>query len=99
MAKRVLIVDDDVGFAENLQFSLEAADYAVRVENDSSQALAAAHEFHPDIVLLDLVMPGHGGGAVAARLQRETAFTRVPIVFITAMLPTTPNGISPVAPS
>ena len=86
MAKRVLIVDDDVGFAQILQLNLEAGNYIVRVENDSSRALTVAREFRPDIVLLDLVMPYQDGGGFAAHLQNDDALGDVPIVFLTAML-------------
>src|ERR1044071_7906113 len=86
MAKRVLIVDDDIGFTRLLQWNLEAGDYVVRVENDSAQAVLAAREFQPDVVLLDLVMPHQDGGGVAARLQNDRLLGSVPIVFLTAML-------------
>lgn len=82
---RVLIVDDEVGFTRLLRLNLAATGrYLVREENDGLTAIKAVHEFHPDVILLDVMMPGLDGGELAAHLQRYEETRRIPIVFVTA---------------
>jgi CheY-like chemotaxis protein len=83
--KRILIVDDEVGAARLLKASLEQTNqYEVRVENWPEDAVSAAREFKPDLVLLDLIMPRLPGGNVAAQMQADPELARTPIVFLTA---------------
>jgi CheY-like chemotaxis protein len=83
--KRILVVDDQPDITRLLKLNLEQTnDYEVRMENNSRLALAAAQEFHPDLILLDVLMPGIDGGNLASRLEASPALKGVPIVFLTA---------------
>lgn len=83
--KRILIVDDEVAAARLLKANLEQADrYEVRVENWPEDALAAARQFMPDLVLLDVMMPHIDGGDLATRIRANRKLQRIPIVFLTA---------------
>jgi CheY-like chemotaxis protein len=83
--KRILVVDDQADITRMLKLNLEQTnDYEVRMENNSRLALAAAEEFHPDLILLDVVMPGIDGGNLASRLEASPKLKGVPIVFLTA---------------
>ena len=83
--KKILIVDDEVGFTRLLQLNLNwTGRYATEVVNDASAALRAAHKFHPDLILLDVMMPGLDGGEVANRLQSHSTTKHIPILFVTA---------------
>ena len=83
--KRILLVDDEIGFTRLLKLNLEQTNgYEVRVENWAEDALTAAREFRPDLVLLDVVMPRMIGGDVAARLQADASLKTTPIVFLSA---------------
>lgn len=85
LKKRILIVDDEPGFTRLLKLNLEdTGDYLVRVENIAGNAFDAAREFKPDLILLDVLMPGMDGGEVSARLQASSATKSIPIVFLTA---------------
>jgi len=87
MARRILVVDDEEGFTKLLKMNLEkTGEYEVRVENTSAEALNAAHEFLPDLVLLDIVMPGLDGGDVAGLLQGDPMLKDIPIVMMTALV-------------
>jgi DNA-binding response OmpR family regulator len=83
--KRILIVDDEAGAARLLKLNLERTnDYVVQVETVSSRALPVAEQFRPDLILLDVLMPGQDGGEVANRVHASARLDRVPIVFFTA---------------
>jgi CheY-like chemotaxis protein len=85
--RRILIVDDEAGFTRLVRLTLEGTGkYEVREENDGTQALAAALEFKPDLVFLDVVMPLVDGGDIAAQLRRAPRLRGVPIVFLTAIV-------------
>lgn len=86
-AQKVLVIDDEVGFTKLLKMNLEkGGEFEVRVENNSMKALSAAREFHPDVVLLDVVMPGLDGGDVAALFQEDPMLRKVPIIMLTALV-------------
>lgn len=83
--KRILVVDDEVGFTRLLKLNLEhTSNYDVRVVNWAEDALPAAREFRPDVVLLDVVMPRLAGDDVAAFLSADESLKQTPIVFFTA---------------
>lgn len=83
--KRILVVDDEPSITRLLKINLEDTDrYIVSVENKGANALAAAREFKPHAILLDVMMPDADGGDVASRLQETPALKGVPIVFLTA---------------
>jgi DNA-binding response OmpR family regulator len=79
---RVLVVEDDDAIAQVLQRSLRMEGYEVRVAGDGPTALEGAHAFLPDLVLLDLGLPGMDGIEVAKRLRESD--DDVPILVLTA---------------
>jgi CheY-like chemotaxis protein len=83
--KRVLLVDDEKSFTNLLKLNLEeTGNYEVRVENWPEDVLGAAKEFHPDIILLDIIMPRMPGGNDAALIKEDRQLRDTPIVFLTA---------------
>ena len=83
--KRILLVDDEKSLTTLLKLNLEeTGNYDVRVENWPEDALAAAREFKPDLVLLDIIMPRMPGGNVAALIDNDPQLKGTPIVFLTA---------------
>jgi CheY-like chemotaxis protein len=83
--KRILVIDDEPSITRLLKLNLEQTGlYEVREENFSTQALDAAREFKPDLVISDVMMPEVGGGEVAALLREDPALRRVPVIFLTA---------------
>lgn len=83
--KRILIVDDEAGFTRMVRMNLEkTGQFEVREENRATAALAAAREFDPDLIFLDVIMPTMDGGDVAARMKRDARLKDTPIVFLTA---------------
>ena len=83
--KRVLIVDDEPGFTRLLKLNLHhTGRYMAEVVNDATKAVHVAESFTPDVVLLDVMMPGLDGSEVANRLHAVPQFRNVPIIFLTA---------------
>jgi CheY-like chemotaxis protein len=87
MKKRILVVDDEPDFTTMLRLGLESHGYfEVREENDAEHARAAAREFDPDVVLLDIMMPEMEGSEVAAALKADPVTRDVPVIFLTALV-------------
>ncbi len=85
MKKKVLLVDDEKSFTNLLKLNLEqTGSYEVRMVNWSEDAMPAAREFKPDIVLLDIIMPRMPGGNVVAQFAADPELKDIPIVFLTA---------------
>ena len=85
--KRILIVDDEAALTHLLKINLErAGPYQVHIVNRGTEAVVAAREFQPDLVLLDVVMPDMDGAAVADQLQADPQLRQIPIVFLTAIV-------------
>jgi CheY-like chemotaxis protein len=82
--KKILVVDDEVGFTRLLTMALPQ--YEIREENDSERALETAREFRPDLILLDVIMPGLDGGDLAAQIEGDAVLRQIPIVFLTAIV-------------
>lgn len=86
---RILIVDDDPSISRLVAMLLtRCSNCEVRIENRPYAAKAAAEEFRPELILLDVDMPGKDGGQVAAEFQADPIFAKVPIVFITSLVST-----------
>jgi len=85
--RKVLIIDDEKGFTSMLQLNLESMGaFDVRVENDSAQALEAASQYQPDIILLDVIMPKMEGPDIAQELRQHEFLKNTPVIFLTATI-------------
>ena len=79
--RRVLVVDDDRNIVQLVRMYLEKDGYQVAVAYDGEEALASARAFKPDLVVLDLMLPGLDGLEVCRRIRWESG---VPIIMLTA---------------
>lgn len=83
---RILVIDDERNFTRLLKLNLEKTGaYEVREENRGAQGLAAAREFRPDLILLDIMMPDMSGDEVAEQIREHKELKEIPIVFLTAI--------------
>ncbi len=80
--KRVLMVEDDVKTADIVRVYLEKDGYAVTLAYDGQGGLRAARADQPDLIVLDLLLPGLSGTEVCRALRKES---RVPIIMLTAL--------------
>lgn len=82
MAHRVLVVDDEVSIVKLVEYNLTQADYEVLTADNGMKALEMVRAERPDLIVLDLMLPGLNGMEVCQRLKRE-GFT-IPIIMLTA---------------
>ena len=82
---RILVADDTPANVRMLEKRLQHNGYDVVVARDGEEALAVAHATHPDLILLDIMMPKVDGIAVCRRLKGDPAFPFTPIIMVTAM--------------
>jgi DNA-binding response OmpR family regulator len=97
MKRRVLVVDDDVNLSRLSAAILESSErYETMIVNDSARAIAAAVQFQPDAMLLDVDMPGLSGGDLARDVAENAKLRTVPILFLTGLLTHDETGAGPV---
>ena len=82
MADRVLVVDDETNIAELICMALRYEGWEVRAAHTGTKAVAAAKEFRPDAVVLDMMLPDFDGLEVLRRIR--TSQTDIPVLFLTA---------------
>lgn len=85
VAARVLIVDDERYNRELLEVILAAEGYATESATTGEQALAMVAQAPPDLILLDVMMPGMDGYQVASRIKADAATKHIPIIIFTAL--------------
>ena len=82
--KRILLVDDEPSVTNVVRLMLERTNsYVVQTENTSEHLLSTAKNFNPDLIVMDVMMPGCDGGTMAGRLKENPSLSGVPIVFLT----------------
>ena len=80
----VLVVEDDEAIITLLTYTLEKADYHVRVTKDGDEALVMVEEHKPDLVLLDWMLPGKTGIQICNQLRSNPNTKKIPIIMISA---------------
>jgi len=80
--QRVLVVEDEVSIAEAIAARLRSEGYDVEIAHDGPSGVERCREVQPDLVVLDIMLPGFDGFEVCRRIQRER---HVPVLFLTAL--------------
>jgi DNA-binding response OmpR family regulator len=81
MAEKILVVDDEISLQETLAYSLKKEGYSVEVVGDGNVALEMARSYKPDLVVLDVMLPGKDGFEVCRILRQES---NIPVLMLTA---------------
>ena len=81
MAQKILVVEDELALRETLVYNLENNDYEVQATGNGKQAVELAKELAPDLIVLDLMLPGMDGFAITRTLRKDM---NVPILMLTA---------------
>lgn len=84
--KKILIIDDEKEFCMIVKQNLEMkGGYRVEVATDGNSGIAAALQHKPDLILLDIIMPGMGGFDVLRELKDKKETASIPIIMLTAV--------------
>src|SRR3712207_1130457 len=95
MKKRIFVIDDEEDFTYMLKLRLESMGYYhVEFENDPVAAVRAARMFDPDLVVLDIMMPGIDGTEIASQMRQDRVLRETAVLFMTALVSDTdaPGG-------
>ena len=82
--KKILVVDDEVGFTDTLKEIFVTRGYAVATAHDGEEALEKVRGDVPDLVILDIMMPKMDGLKVAGTLRSDSVLKDIPVVMLTA---------------
>jgi DNA-binding response OmpR family regulator len=91
---KILVVDDDPKLSRLVATILSrAGGYDVFEENRSFAVLRTAQQYRPDVILLDVDMPGKDGGTVARELSEDSTLAGIPVVFVTSLVSASEAGM------
>ncbi len=82
---KILVVEDEAPIQELLTFNLKRKNYQVKTADSGEEGLLLAGEFMPDLILLDIMLPGADGLEVCKRLKADPATAGIPIIMLTAL--------------
>lgn len=82
--KRILIVDDEPDLVETIQVGLELEDYECLVAYDGFRGLDRARNEKPDLIILDVMLPGLNGYKICRLLKFDEKYKHIPIIMLTA---------------
>jgi two-component system alkaline phosphatase synthesis response regulator PhoP len=80
----ILVVDDEEPIQELLKFNLEKEGYKVLIASDGAEALRTLEEKKPELIVLDIMLPGMSGLAVLDKLRKNPEFVDLPVIMLTA---------------
>lgn len=87
MKEKILAIDDEPAITRMIKANLEQTGcYEVRTENLARRAIETAREFRPDLILLDVMMPGMLGSEIGELLQQDPELRAIKFIFLTAMV-------------
>jgi DNA-binding response OmpR family regulator len=84
MAATILLCDNEEPLRALVRATFVGENYEFVEARDGEEALDLARTMHPDLILLDMMMPGHSGLEVLVELRNEPAFARTPVIMLTA---------------
>ena len=82
---KILVVDDDASSLELMEAMLVPNGYEIITANDGSKAVAIIVEKKPDLILLDIMMPGLDGYSTLTKIKENKTISKIPVVMLTAM--------------
>lgn len=84
MSARILVVEDQEDVAQLIDVVLKSEGYTVAIARDGAQGLMMSRDWDPDLILMDIMLPGVDGGTLISRLRREPETAELPIVAMSA---------------
>jgi DNA-binding response OmpR family regulator len=84
VASRILVVEDQEDVAQLIEVVLQGEGYTVAIARDGAHGLMLARDWKPDLILMDIMLPGVDGGTLIARLRQEQETADLPIIAMSA---------------
>jgi CheY-like chemotaxis protein len=84
VGSRILVVEDQQDVAELIQVVLRGEGHTVAIAKDGAQGLMLSRDWDPDLILMDIMLPGVDGGTLIARLRQEPETASLPIIAMSA---------------
>src|ERR1035437_2120826 len=82
--KKILVVDDEPDVTELVAYNLKAKGFHVETLNDATASISKARNYHPDLIILDIMMPHLSGIQICRIFRNDSKLARIPIIFLTA---------------
>lgn len=82
--KKILVIDDEPDVTELVAYNLKAKGFQVETLNDATGSISKARNYHPDLIILDIMMPHLSGIQICRILRTDNKLARIPIIFLTA---------------
>ena len=83
--KKILVVDDEMDMRFYVSALLESHGYQTVATRDGKEGLQKAHEDRPDLIILDIMMPGEGGIKMYGGLKADLALAQIPVIMLSAV--------------
>ena len=84
MPKKVAIVEDEAELAALIEYNLTRAGFETRILGGGASTLEELEGWHPDLIVLDVMLPGQDGFEICRRIRRHPKMSRIPVIFLTA---------------
>ena len=84
MSQHVLLIEDEPNIAEAIRFILSRDGWRVSTHDDGMDAVAQVQALRPDILILDVMLPGHSGYDILTELRKLSGFAELPVLMLTA---------------
>lgn len=82
---RIMVVDDEIAYCEVMAEILKSRDYEVRTAHAVPHAMDVMNDFDPDLILMDVMMPGSDGLSLVRKLRQHVEHRKIPIIIISAL--------------
>ena len=82
--RSVLVIEDEPNIIEAIRFILHRDGWAVTTHGDGGDAMAQVERLRPDVVILDMMLPGRSGLEILREMRAQAAFAQIPVIVLTA---------------
>lgn len=86
MAK-IMVIDDDMEISSLLQYTLESMGHTIKVCDNGREVIDSLKEFKPDLMILDVMLPGIDGYSLATTISEDPELSQIPIIVLSALEP------------
>ena len=87
MGSKIFVVDDDPEISSLVQYTLESMGYEVKVCDNGREVIDTLHSYKPDLLLLDVMLPGIDGYSLASQITEDAETKELPIIVLSALEP------------